>query len=246
MRSTWTQEAIAGHAVDIYTPPDVGRPSFALIFLHGVGQETLVGCDAFTTAFDLLGFACFSPHGKFSWWADRIDPEFDAKLTAEKYLLEQLLPAIRRRHEVGDRRVGLLGISMGGQGALRLAFKHPSLFPVVAAIAPAIEHNEYYGHGYSLDTMYDSKEQCRQDSVPMHVHPNDYPPHIFFCCDPTDADWFRGNDRLHEKLRALGIAHECDLTTEAGGHSWAYFNHMAEPAIRFVHERLMAQSRRLL
>jgi S-formylglutathione hydrolase FrmB len=51
---------------------------------------------------------------------------------------------------------------------------------------------------------------------------------------------------LHEKLGALGIPHECDLATEAGGHSWEYFNHMAERAIRFVHQGLVAQSRRLL
>jgi len=27
----------------------------------------------------------------------------------------------------------------------------------------------------------------------------------FFGIDPDDATWYRGNDRLHEKLRALGI-----------------------------------------
>jgi S-formylglutathione hydrolase len=135
---------------------------------------------------------------------------------------------------------------MGGQGALRLAFKHPRLFPVVAAISSAIEYHECYGQGTPLDEMYDSKEQCRQDTAILHVHPSHYPPHIFFCIDPTDTAWFRGNDRLQEKLAALGVPHEVDLTTRAGGHSWDYFNHTAGRAVRFVNAGLEQEGRRLL
>ena len=40
--------------------------------------------------------------------------------------------------------------------------------------------------------------------------------------------------------------HECDLETHAGGHSWRYFNSMAERAIRFLFAGLEQQSRRLL
>jgi S-formylglutathione hydrolase len=135
---------------------------------------------------------------------------------------------------------------MGGQGALRLGFKYPRQFPAVAGIASAIDYHQLHGFGYTLDEMYDSKEQCRQDTAIMHIHPNDAPPHLFFCIDPTDGDWFRGNDRLQEKLNALGIAHECDLKTRAGGHGWTYFDHMASRAIRFLDAGLKAQSRRLL
>ena len=138
------------------------------------------------------------------------------------------------RWQLSVGAIGLLGISMGGQGALRLAFKHPRQFPAVAAIASALDHHDLYGQGTPLDAMYDSKEQCRQDTAILHIHPAHYPPHLFFCIDPADARWFRGNDRLHEKLSALGIAHEIDFTTRAGGHSWEYFDHMAERAVRFL------------
>jgi S-formylglutathione hydrolase len=135
---------------------------------------------------------------------------------------------------------------MGGQGALRLAFKHPELFPVVAAISAAIDYYELYDQGTTIDSMYDSKEQCRQDTALLHIHPSRYPPHIFFCIDPDDANWHRGNDRLHEKLAALGVSHEMDLSTRAGGHSWEYFNHMAERVLKFVRTGLEYESRRLL
>ncbi len=117
---------------------------------------------------------------------------------------------------------------------------------MVSALSSAIEYHELYGQGSPLDEMYDSKEQCRQDTVPMHIQPNHYPPHLFFACDPDDAHWYRGNDRLREKLSALGVEHECDLTTRAGGHTWAYFNHLAERSLRFLLAGLELQSRRLL
>ena len=66
----------------------------------------------------------------------------------------------------GTSAVGLLGVGMGGQGALLLAFKQPELFPVVAGIASSIEYHELYGHGTPVDALYDSKEQCRQDTIP--------------------------------------------------------------------------------
>jgi large subunit ribosomal protein L4 len=47
-------------------------------------------------------------------------------------------------------------------------------------------------------------------------------------------------------LTALGVAHECDLTTRAGGHSWAYFDAMAPRAVGFLNAGLEEMSRRLL
>jgi len=245
MQGQWRTEQVAGHPVHFYAPPSGGRGR-AIIYLHPVGQELLHDRPAFTSVLDDLGLPCACPEGKLTWWSDRVCRDFDPVLTAERWLVEHVTPAVVSKYEVAMSRVGLLGISMGGQGALRLAFKHPRVFPAVAALAAAIDYHQFHGLGYTLDEMYDSKEQCRQDTAIMHIHPSDYPPHIFFAIDPTDGDWFRGNDRLHEKLNALGIPHVCDLRTQAGGHSWTYFDHLAGRAIRFLDEGLQAQSRRLL
>jgi S-formylglutathione hydrolase len=246
MNGTWSGVEIAGKPADVYEPPGPGRPRFGLLYLHGVGLETLRDNQVFTALFDELRLSCVCPHGQRCWWADRVCPEFGERLTPERHLLDHVLPYFQGRWGLAPGQVGLLGVSMGGQGALRLAFKHPRLFPVVAAISSAIEYHECYGQGTPLDEMYDSKEQCRQDTAILHVHPSHYPPHIFFCIDPTDTAWFRGNDRLQEKLAALGVPHEVDLTTRAGGHSWDYFNHTAGRAVRFVNAGLEQEGRRLL
>jgi S-formylglutathione hydrolase len=246
MAGSWTRVTIAGKEADAYDPPGAARPRFGVLYLHGVGLETLAGNPAFTRLFAELDLACVCPHGQRSWWGDRVCREFDAQVTPERYLLDSVLSYFAARWGLGPRTVGLLGISMGGQGALRLAFKHPETFPVVAAISPALDYHDLYGQGTPLDEMYDSKEQCRQDTALMHVPPFHPPPHIFFGIDPGDTAWYRGNDRLHEKLNALGVPHTLDLGTRAGGHSWDYFNHMADRAVRFVHAGLEQESRRLL
>lgn len=244
MKGVWSQIALFGKTQDVYDLP--GSPRFGILFLHGLGLETLHDAPTFVRLLDALNLVCVCPHGQRSWWGDRVCEEFDPALTPERHILDHVLPFFKEKWNLAPRAIGLLGISMGGQGALRLAFKHPALFPAAAAISPALDYHELYGQGTTLDAMYDSKEQCRQDTALMHVPPYNAPPHLFFCIDPQDIAWYRGNDRLHEKLNALGVEHTADLATQAGGHSWDYFNHMAEPALRFLYQALEHESRRLL
>jgi S-formylglutathione hydrolase FrmB len=246
MNGVWTTVEIAGKPADLYEPVSVPRSRFGVLYLHDTRGESLRDRPTFTRLFDELGLACVCPLAPRTWWTDRRCPEFDSIMTAERLVLDHVLPTYRRRWNLGPRGVGLLGVGMGGQGALRLAFKHAEHFPVLAALAPSLDYHEYYGAGSEIDALYDSKEQCRQDTAIMHVPPHNYPPHIFFGSDPDDAYWHRGNDRLHEKMTALGIPHECDLTTRAGGHTWQYYEHMAERAVRFLHAGLDQESRRLI
>ena len=239
----WSRQDIAGKSAEVFDP--AGGPRFGLIHLHGVGEETYADKPVFTRLLGELRLACVCPRGRRSWWGDSVCPEFDPAISPERYLLESVVPFLAARWGLRDRQIGLTGISMGGQGALRLAFKHPATFPVVAGIAPAIDYHELYGQGSPIDEMYDSKEQCRQDTALMHIHPSQQPPHIFFCVDPDDG-WHRGNDRLHEKLSALGVAHTCDLETRAGGHTWDYYNAVFEQVLRLVVDGLEQEARRLL
>jgi poly(3-hydroxybutyrate) depolymerase len=246
MNGAWHSVQIGGKPADIYEPAGTTRPRFGVLYLHGSRGDTLVDRPAFTRLFDQLKLACICPHGGRCWWGDRVCAEFDPQISPETYLLNSVLPFFRERWQLASHTIGITGAGMGGQGALKLAFKHPSIFPAVAVIAAAIDYHEIYGQGTSLDDLYNSKEQARQDTALMHIHPSQFPPHVFFCIDPDDMKWYRGNDRLHEKLNALGVPHEVDFTTRAGSHSWDYYNHMADRAVRFLHAGLEQESRRLL
>src|SRR5262245_14917766 len=135
MSGTWATATIDGKAADTHEPP--ARPRFGVLYLHDAGQTTLAGNPTYTRLLAENNLACVCPHGGPSWWTDRVCPEFDPATTAEKYLLQSVVAFFQERWGIGARAIGLLGVSMGGQGALRLAFKHPDVFPVVAAISPA-------------------------------------------------------------------------------------------------------------
>lgn len=244
MLENWNRVIIAGKPADVFDPP--GRPRFALLDLHPHTGPFVAANALFTSLFAHQGLAVLCPHGGESWWTNRLCASFDLVQSAEDYLLHHAMPFIHERWGLSSPAVALTGIGMGGQGALCLAFKHPRLFPVVAAIAPAVEFHERYGRGSPLDEMYTSKEQARQDTAILQLHPAHQPPHLFFCVDPWDREWWRGSDRLHEKLNALGVPHEADLTTRAGGHSPAYFEAMAERAVRFAVAGLAEQAKRLM
>jgi S-formylglutathione hydrolase FrmB len=136
---------------------------------------------------------------------------------------------------------------MGGQGGLRMAFKYPQLFPVVAAISPAIDyHLRMDEDDETLPLMYADREEARQDTATLHVHPLNWPRHLWFCCDPTDARWHESADRLRMKLAALGIPFACDLETSGGGHGFEYYGRMADAAVGFIAEQLEAERRRVV
>jgi S-formylglutathione hydrolase FrmB len=128
---------------------------------------------------------------------------------------------------------------MGGQGALRLAYKYPSQFPVVAAISPAIDYYKRYNEGdETIPQMYPDPEAARQDTAILHIHPLNWPRHQFFCCDPIDYRWHESADRLRMKLWSLGIPHEHDLETTGGGHGFEYYSRMADRAVTFIATKL--------
>ncbi len=57
---------------------------------------------------------------------------------------------------------------MGGQGALRLAFKQPRLFPVVAALSPAIDYQSIFDEPQeeTLQALYADAEAARGKTRP--------------------------------------------------------------------------------
>jgi len=237
--SGWSQVEIAGHVCELYEPAELNPHGFALIYLHGVHLNRLDDQPGFIRQFDRHGLRVICPRTARSWWTDKICAEFDSCITAERYVLDQVIPFMKQAWNAAPPGIGLLGTSMGGQGALRFAFRRPNVFPVVAGISPAIDYHLRMREGdETLPLMYPNAEAARQDTATLHVHPLNWPRNIWFCCDPVDYRWHESAERLRMKLAALGIPYACDLETQAGGHGFQYYNHMAEPAVNFIIDRL--------
>ena len=247
MTGSWEEVTVGGHLCDVYEPPQRNEHGFVVIYLHGVHLNKLNDKQPFIDQFDKHGLPVIAPATRRSWWTDRTCNEFDREITAEQHVLKNVLPFIDERWNSRPPRIGLLGTSMGGQGALRFAYKHPSTFPVVAAISPAIDYqSRFYEGDETIPQMYSDPETVRQDTATLHIHPLNWPRHQFFSCCPTDLRWLESADRLRMKLYSLGIPHECDFETEGGGHGFAYYNIMAERAVGFIAERLEKERLRIV
>jgi len=233
----WSRIEIGGKPADVFEPTDGPALRLSLLWLHSQDEASPANNAALTARLNSRRLPCVAPFTGRSWWVDRIGSEFDATLTAERHVIANVLPWMKERWA----GIGVAGIEMGGQGAVRLALKHPKLFPVAAGLGSALDFHELHGRGTPLDAMYDSRERARQDTATLYMHATDWPPHLWFACDPEDP-WYRGNDRLHEKLSAYGVPHTADL--ESSGSD--YFEAMLEPMLDFIVTGLQRESRRLV
>ncbi len=243
----WDAVEVAGHTCHLYEPSKPSPHGTTVLYLHGLRAARLKYRSGIVEQMELHGLRVIEPEGDFSWWVDRISVRFDPEITGEQYILKHVLPFLAEHWDCRPPRIALLGASMGGQGALRLAYIYPDKFPVVAALYPSIDFQKKIEEGNSvLSAMYRDAEDARQDTATLHIHPLNWPRHQFFCCDPADVRWHDSADRLRMKLYSLGIPHECDLETTAGGHSWEYFEHMAPRAIGFIADGLESERLRVV
>ena len=243
----WSRDDVAGHACNNNVPMQPSEHGFVVLYLHGIHCQHLHKSAAYTKLFERHGLRVIAPHGARSWWTDKICAEFDANLTAERHIRTNVVGWLAEHWDAQPPRIGLLGTSMGGQGALRLAFKYPNTFPVVAALAPAIDYQIRFEQTdeETLPLMYADAEAARQDTATLHVHPLNWPRNTWYACDPADDKWHESSERLRMKMSALGIPFEYDLETSAGGHTWQYYDHMAPTAVGFIVDRLERERRRV-
>lgn len=241
----WTEVMVANHPCEVFEPVRRHEHGFVILYLHGFDHQRLRDQPRLIEQFEQWGLPVMAPYGGRCWWVSKRCPDFDPSRTPEQHVMDHVLPAIAERWGAEPPRIGLFGITMGGQGALRFAYKFPNRFPVVAAIAPTIDYQLRYDDDPMLQVLYADPEAARQDTALLHIHPLNWPRNQFFCCDPGDRTSWNGGDRLRMKLYSLGVPHECDLESSTGGPELDYVNAMAERAVKFVVDRLEQERRRL-
>jgi S-formylglutathione hydrolase len=223
MATLWQRVSISGKPADVFEPP---RPrAGAIIWLRDETGELPAGLAAELEAHELR---CVAPDARGVWWLDRVEAAFDAEISPESHVLEHVVPYLNAR------AMALAGVGRGGQGAVRMALRHPKLFPVVASLNGALDFHEHFGRGTSLEELYHSREHARQDTAILQIDAHDWPPHIYFAC-AAESEWYRGNDRLAEKLGAMGVPHVAEL--DSPGDPGAL--------VAFVARGLERESRRL-
>ncbi len=70
------------------------------------------------------------------FYLDAVQPPWANHWRMESYLMQELLLQLGEHLPIDRHRIGIMGHSMGGHGALTLALRHPEAFQSVSALAP--------------------------------------------------------------------------------------------------------------
>jgi S-formylglutathione hydrolase FrmB len=115
-----------------------------LYYLHGLGdnEQSLLNFGGWDVVSDLRSkgkvgdFVIVAPSAGHTFYVD----SEDGKIRYEDFLLKEFMPQMEKKYRAESTRAtrGITGVSMGGYGALRLAFKYPDQFAAVSAQMPAL------------------------------------------------------------------------------------------------------------
>ncbi len=245
--SGWSQVEIDGRPADLFTPETRHPQNFVVLYLHNERDSPQIQNESFAAEANRHGLTIVVPRCGPCWWLDVVVPPFDAERTPEQFLIESVKPWIEENLQAPPKGIALMGDGMGGQGILKLTYKHPRLFPVSAAITPKIDFHFLIRDGHNLlCDLFHEEEAARQRTAILFVQGLNWPQFQFFCCDPANYLWWDGADRLHMKLGATGIPHDFELEVEADGDEMVYFEKMLPRAMEYVATHLERERLRLV
>jgi S-formylglutathione hydrolase FrmB len=171
----------------------------------------------------------------------------------EDLVVKDLLAHVESTYRVVPGREGraLLGVSMGGYAALRIAFKDPGLFSAVAAHSamllekiPTADEGARRGqmaafHGAFGDPI-DPQLWAESDPLTLARKADARTaPLLYFDCGSGDRyGLFAGARDLHETLEARGVPHTFGLLP--GDHGYEYVRSVLDRSLKFTGHALAA------
>ncbi len=232
-----------------------------LYLLHGLGdnEQFFIHSGEWNLVEDmrekgeLKDFLIATPDGGRSFYINAKD----GKERYEDFLVQEFLPFVEKRYRAlpGRANRAISGISMGGYGALHLAFRHPQLFSAVSAHSAAlIEKLPVFLGGAAPESSQPNRARIFGGvfgSPPDPAYWNQQSPitlaraanlaglKIYFDCgDQDDYGFDAGAAVLDKVLTARHVAHEFHLYP--GRHDPAYFAAHLPASLEF-HSRLFAR-----
>ena len=222
-----------------------------LYYLHGLGDNEQMflrsgGFDLMQDLWDrheIGDLVLVTPAGYASFFMNSRDGRF----RYDDFFLQEFIPWIESHYRIAARRDsrGIGGISMGGYGALRMAFLHPQMFASVSAQSaalmerlPAVSVSDSLelGRLRLLGDVFGSPPDRlfwdRNNPLAIARTADLAGMKIYFDCGSQDDYGFNaGAQALHDILDSRRIPHEFHLYP--GGHNWSYFAAHLPDSLRF-------------
>ena len=237
---------------------DKSRRFPILYFFHGLGddEQMFVHTGGWNLVEDLWErrqlseFLIVTPAAGATFYIN----SHDGKVRYEDFLVQEFLHGIEKRFRVRPGRANraVSGASMGGYGALHLAFRHPELFSSVSAhsaalieklpsflagVAPNSGRARVLGSTFGVP----SDPAFWERNSPIFVAktaPLAGLKIYFDCGDQDDFGFEAGATALDRVLTSRKITHEFHLYP--GRHDWQYFATHLPTSLQF-HSRIFAK-----
>ena len=245
----------------IYLPPGYHTPTEAtrrypvVYLLHGVGdderawpvygrvEETL---DRLIAAAELPPFIVVMPDGAKGWWVDSAD--IGGPGDYETAVRDDLPSHVEESWRAATGRDGrfVAGLSMGGFGALRLAFAYPERYRAVGALSAALWNRVAPGwrpaDPVRMARIFDGSFGDPFDPQRFLAnHPRRFLPRIQNPPEPLGIYLAAGDDdgfgtqfatlELFEELRQRQVPVE--LRIDDGGHDWKVWRKALSPMLQW-------------
>lgn len=160
------------------------------------------------------------PEGNNSWyWDSPVDNQFKY----ETYVSSELITWIDSKYKTIKDKKGraITGLSMGGHGALYLAFRHQDVFGAAGSMSGGVDIRplpENWEIAKRLDNYSERPEAWENHTVAnlLHLLTTKSLELIIDC--GTDDFFYKVNEQLHQQMLLRNITH--DYITRPGAHNW--------------------------
>jgi S-formylglutathione hydrolase FrmB len=215
------------------------KSTFPVVYLlHGAGgdySDWIKKVPEITKYADKYHLIIVCPNGDSTSWY--FDSPVDPSMKYETYVSSELVKWIDAHYKTVKSREGraITGLSMGGHGALYLAFKHQDVFGAAGSMSGGLDIRPFstsWDIAKRLGKYAEFPERWNNSSVINLTHlltPGSLS--LIIDCGVSDF-FFPVNQKFHEKLLLMNIPH--DFIARPGGHSWAYWANSVQYQMLFM------------
>jgi S-formylglutathione hydrolase FrmB len=213
--------------------------------LHGGGADFRSWTnDSDVARFAEKGFVLVMPEGNSSYYvnaAERAEDRF------EDYIVQDLISDSESKLPIahGRQNRAIVGVSMGGFGAINLSLKHPDLFGFAAALSPAIDVpsrpfslkriGQWRQHSTIFGPWRSSTRTGNDPYLSASKADSSYVPFLYISCGKQE-----GLLPANRRFASLLASHHFHFEFHAvsGGHDWNQWNAQLSDIFQSLAEHL--------
>lgn len=188
----------------------------------------------FSTEYEMI---IVTPDGNYNSWY--LNSYQDSTQLFYAYISQEVpsyIDAHFRTYQDARSR-GIMGLSMGGHGALSIALEHPDWFGIAGSMSGVVDlrtHPDDWEISKQLGPYTEDSTRWATHSVVAIAEKVREAPHLIFDCG-TEDELLSDNEYLHQVLLSKDIPHT--YTARPGSHDWLYWEEAIAYQLLFFKQR---------